>query len=174
MSAPTHEPTTGEGSGHPERSEESRSWSFSLCLCSRGMSWRPSFPLLCKEGCRGGRSIRLFASFLLLSSPTLVPDLIGDPIKEWIQSSKESSVFISPVFRSRGIPGQSQGHASWRFHPLLCLLYLSQRGRGKQREATLCFPLFCHLCSSMTSSKNGTIQLRCWAPYMVLTCWLVK
>ena len=37
-------------------------------------------------------------SFLLsfcycLSSPTLVPDLIGAPVKEWIQSSKGSSVF---------------------------------------------------------------------------------
>ena len=28
-----------------------------------------------------------------LQSPTLVPDLIGDPVKEWIQSSKGSSVF---------------------------------------------------------------------------------
>ena len=27
-------------------------------------------------------------------SPTPVPDLIGDPIKEWIQSSKGSSVVV--------------------------------------------------------------------------------
>ena len=27
-------------------------------------------------------------------SPTLVPDLIGDPVKEWIQSSKGSRVFL--------------------------------------------------------------------------------
>ena len=29
----------------------------------------------------------------LLSSSTLVPDLIGDPSKEWIQSSKGSRAF---------------------------------------------------------------------------------
>ena len=48
----------------------------SFCSCSRAISWRQSFPLLCKEGQRGGRSIRLFASFLLLSSSTF---LIEDP-----------------------------------------------------------------------------------------------
>ena len=38
-------------------------------------------------------------------SPTF---LIGDPVSLWIQG-------FSLVFRSRAIPGQSQGHASWRF-----------------------------------------------------------
>ena len=37
--------------------------------------------------------------FPSLSSSTLVPDLIGDPVKEWIQAIYEDpGVFLSPPF----------------------------------------------------------------------------
>ena len=39
-------------------------------------------------------------------SPTPVPDLIGDPVKKWIQSSKGSSVVVF---------GICSGAISWRF-----------------------------------------------------------
>ena len=40
-------------------------------------------------------SLCLSAPFLFLSSSTLVPDLIGDPVKEWIQSIYEDPVSFS-------------------------------------------------------------------------------
>ena len=101
------------------RSPHSRDWGAGTRRATPGRQWFWVLLPKQKDLVARGRNPASFPSsrgdetpraFLLLSSPTLVPDVCNRGSKSRIQS-------LSLCLRSRAIPGQSQGHASWRHLP---------------------------------------------------------
>ena len=113
-------PKSSWGRGLFERSEfrspHSRDWGKGTRRVTPGRQWFWVLLPKQKDLVARGRNPASFPSsrgdetpraFLLLSSSTLVPDVCNRGSKSRIQS-------LSLCLRSRAIPGQSQGHASWR------------------------------------------------------------